>query len=154
MSLTKEIPQPADPIDIIESAKKWCGTPYRHQASAFGQGADCLGLVRGVWRDVVGVEPVNIPPYSPDWVELRQDDPLLAAAQKFLLPIDKKSRAPGHVLLFRIMPGSAVKHMGIQSSEHRFIHAYAGQHVCENWLSSWWRSRLVAVFAFPKKEIL
>lgn len=29
-------------------ARTWIGTPYVHQGSAQGAGADCLGLVRGV----------------------------------------------------------------------------------------------------------
>ena len=35
---------------IVAAARGWVGTPYRHQASLKGIGADCLGLVRGVWR--------------------------------------------------------------------------------------------------------
>lgn len=42
---------------IVAEARAWLGTPYRHQASLKGVGADCLGLVRGVWRAVVGPEP-------------------------------------------------------------------------------------------------
>ena len=42
---------------IIAAARGWIGTPYRHQASLKGVGADCLGLVRGVWREVMGDEP-------------------------------------------------------------------------------------------------
>lgn len=33
---------------IVAEARRWLGTPYRHQASVIGAGADCLGLVRGV----------------------------------------------------------------------------------------------------------
>ena len=40
---------------IVEAARDWIGTPYRHQASKKGVGADCLGLLRGGWRDVIGV---------------------------------------------------------------------------------------------------
>ena len=42
---------------------RWIGTPYRHQASLKGVGCDCLGLVRGVWRAVIGDEPERAPPY-------------------------------------------------------------------------------------------
>ena len=41
---------------IVEAARHWLGTPYHHQASLRGVGCDCLGLVRGVWRDLLGEE--------------------------------------------------------------------------------------------------
>ena len=43
--------------EIVRAARSWIGTPYRHQASLKGVGCDCLGLLRGVWREVVGAEP-------------------------------------------------------------------------------------------------
>jgi len=48
---------------VIEAARGWLGTPYRHQASVKGVGSDCLGLVRGVWREVMGEEPDTTPPW-------------------------------------------------------------------------------------------
>jgi len=42
------------------------GTPYVHQASARGAGTDCLGLLRGEWREVLGREPEHVPAYSMD----------------------------------------------------------------------------------------
>nr|WP_238441088.1 hypothetical protein [Frankia sp. AgW1.1] len=49
---------------IIVTARRWIGTPYHHQASVCGIGADCLGLVRGVWRDLYGVDAEMSPVYS------------------------------------------------------------------------------------------
>ena len=40
---------------IVAAARRWLGTPYHHQATRQGVGADCLGLVRGVWREGVRV---------------------------------------------------------------------------------------------------
>ena len=42
---------------IVSEARGWIGTPYQHQASLIDVGTDCLGLVRGVWRAVIGPEP-------------------------------------------------------------------------------------------------
>ncbi|MFZ2468534.1 MAG: peptidase, partial [Parvibaculum sedimenti] len=42
---------------VVAAARAWIGTPYRHQASCKGAGADCLGLVRGLWREFHGAEP-------------------------------------------------------------------------------------------------
>ena len=41
----------------VEIARDWIGTRYEHQASLKGEGADCLGLVRGVWRELISLLP-------------------------------------------------------------------------------------------------
>ena len=46
---------------VVAAAQTWIGTPYRHQAARKGVGCDCLGLVRGVWREIYGREP-ELPP--------------------------------------------------------------------------------------------
>ena len=43
-------------LSVVVEARRWLGTPYLHQASECGVGADCLGLLRGVWRGVIGPE--------------------------------------------------------------------------------------------------
>lgn len=54
---------------IVTEARTWIGTPYQHQASLKGVGCDCLGLVRGVWRELIGEEPERASPYAPGWAE-------------------------------------------------------------------------------------
>jgi NlpC/P60 family putative phage cell wall peptidase len=39
---------------IVTLARTWLGTPYHHPASTTGVGADCVGLIRGVWRELYG----------------------------------------------------------------------------------------------------
>ena len=60
---------------VVGAARGWIGTPYVHQASVRGAGCDCLGLLRGVWREVIGAEPETPPAYTPDWAELPADLP-------------------------------------------------------------------------------
>jgi NlpC/P60 family putative phage cell wall peptidase len=63
------------PTDIvIAAARLWLGTPYVHQASVLGAGCDCLGLARGIWRDLHGPEPVTPPPLTP-FPQKRQGKP-------------------------------------------------------------------------------
>jgi NlpC/P60 family putative phage cell wall peptidase len=134
---------------IVAEAREWLGTPYRHQASAKNAGCDCLGLVRGVWRALYGVEPEAPPAYTPDWAELTARETLYEGARRHLVEIPIADAAPGDVLLFRMGAGAPMKHAGIVSAPDRLIHAYWGRAVVENRLTPWWRARLAAVFSFP-----
>ena len=137
----------------VEEARSWLGTPYLHQASVRGEGTDCLGLVRGVWRGVVGPEPEAPPAYSPDWAEVDGQERLLEAIQRWLIPVEPGEACEGDVLLFRMRSRAAIKHCAILSDfegpEWRMIHAYWGRSVVESWMGRWWRARLVAAFAWP-----
>lgn len=137
--------------DIVDEARRWLGTPYVHQASVRGAGADCLGLLRGVWRAVMGHEPEAVPVYSMDWSEPQGEERMWAAARRNLIEKPPKDMAPGDVLLFRMRDAAVAKHLGIVSGTDpvRFVHAYSGHGVVENTLSEPWRRRVVACFAFP-----
>jgi NlpC/P60 family putative phage cell wall peptidase len=132
---------------IINEARAWIGTPYRHQASARGAGCDCLGLVRGVWRAVIGQEPEIAPAYTPDWAERGGRETLHAAAHRHLFPVTDAQ--PGDVLLFRMRDGAPMKHAAILSTPNHIIHAYWGRAVVESALVPFWRTRIAAAFAFP-----
>ncbi|NTT86345.1 NlpC/P60 family protein [Tabrizicola fusiformis] len=138
--------------EIVAAARGWLGTPYLHQASCRGGGTDCLGLLRGVWREVLGTEPAPIPAYTADWSEAEGREDLLAAARLWLLPAGDP--AAGDVLLFRMRAGAVAKHLGIASDTGdapRFIHAYSGHAVVETALSAPWRRRIAARFRFPER---
>ena len=138
--------------DIVTEARRWLGTPYRHQASARGAGADCLGLIRGVWRALHGSEPEAVPPYSMDWSEPQGEERLWAAALRHLRPVG--TARPGDVLLFRMRAGAVAKHLGILSEDGahpRFVHAYNGHGVIESTLTAPWARRVVARFSFPEQ---
>lgn len=134
---------------VLAEAGTWLGTPYRHQASRKGVGADCLGLVRGVWRALYGAEPQPAGPYQPDWAEASSDDRLLAAARRHCREIDVAVAMPGDLLVFRWQPNLAAKHLGILAPDDRFIHAYQGGAVVASAFVPHWRRRLAGVFLFP-----
>lgn len=137
---------------VVAEARAWIGTPYVHQASRRGAGADCLGLLRGVWRAVVGPEPVAVPPYTRDWGEAAGEEILLRAALDFLRLQPPGVEGAGDVLLFRMRDGAIAKHVGIAAeigARATFVHAYTAHGVIESPLSAPWRRRIVARFAFP-----
>ena len=140
---------------IVGEARAWIGTPYRHQASARAAGADCLGLLRGVWRALYGQEPVTPPPYTPDWAEPQREEVLWAAARRHLRNESVEMWSAGDVLLFRMRDVSVAKHLGIVGADGpaaTFIHAYQGHGVIESSLTDPWRRRIVARFAFPEVD--
>ncbi|MEL7165080.1 MAG: NlpC/P60 family protein [Pseudomonadota bacterium] len=137
---------------VVSEARRWIGTPYVHQMAVQGAGCDCLGLVRGVWRGIVGSEPEVPPAYSMDWSETAGQERLWQAALRHLTPKPVDHAAAGDVILFRMKAGAVAKHLGIQSQigpEPRFVHAYSGHGVVESALSVPWARRIVARFEFP-----
>ena len=139
----------ADPALIVAVARSWLGTPYHDQASVKGAGVDCLGLARGIWREVVGPEPVSVPPYSRDWGEVMPSEVLAEGAAGWLQSIALAEAAPGSVVLFRMTPSAIAKHVGILTSEANFIHAFQGIGVIEEEMTRAWRRRLAFAFDFP-----
>ncbi len=137
----------------VAAARAWIGTPYVHQASTCGAGADCLGLLRGVWRELYGAEPEPAPAYTADWSEPEGIERLWQAALRHLLPVPVALPvAVGQVLLFRMRDGAVAKHLGLVSSigeRASFIHSFSGHGVLESPLSLPWARRIAARFAFP-----
>ncbi len=135
----------ADPVALAEA---WLGTPYRHRASLRGAGADCLGLVRGIWRARHGGEPEGLPPYSPSWAEAGTSEPLWEALARHMPAA--AAPADGQLLLFRLAPRARAKHLGVQCAGGRgFIHACPRAGVVCAPLSAPWARRVVARFDFP-----
>ena len=144
------------PAAIIAEARAWIGTPYLHQASLRGVGADCLGLVLGVYRACVGPLAEKVPPYSPDWAEAAGRETLAEAARRHLVEIDPAAAEPGDVLLFRWKVTLPAKHCGILTAgtvgaaEARMIHAYNGVNADEVPMGPHWAGRVAFAFRFPR----
>lgn len=137
---------------IVSAAGSWLGTPYQHQASRKGVGTDCLGLLRGVWREVLGAEPEAVPPYTPDWADFAGEDVLLETARRHLCEIPQDQAKAGDVLLFRMDLGCPAKHCAILAEPGRILHAYWGRSVCVTRLVPWWERRIAGAFSFPGLE--
>lgn len=147
-------PLPAD--IVVAAARGWIGTPYAHQGSLRQVGCDCLGLVRGVWRELLGPEPEAPPPYTRDWAEATGRELLLETAGRHLVPASGPIR-PGDVLLFRWRSHLPAKHCAIaagtgRASADTMIHAHEGACVAEVVLAPFWTRHLAGQFTFPNPE--
>lgn len=141
---------PISSAAIVLAARTWIGTPYHHQASVKGVGADCLGLIRGVWREVQGDEAETPPGYSRDWGEVSGTETLIEAAARHMIAKGNAPPEPGDILIFRMRAGSIAKHAAILATPATMIHAVEDRHAAEVLFSAWWRRRLAAVFSFPR----
>ncbi len=145
-----ETPPPLFPrAGVVRLARGWIGTPYHHQASVKGVGADCLGLVRGVWRELSGHEAEIVPAYSRDWGEATGTETMLLGARRQMVEIDPRDIQMGDVVVFRLRPGAVAKHAAIIAGENTMIHAMEGAPAREAALGPWWRRRIAAAFSFP-----
>ncbi|WP_270375605.1 NlpC/P60 family protein [Marinicauda sp. Alg238-R41] len=145
---------------VVEAARLWIGTPFCHQASARGQGCDCLGLIRGVYRDVSGKEavlpddPADYRPghrydYRPDWAQRGAEERLLTGLSRHLETLPAGGAQAGDVLVFRIRTYGPASHCAIVSGPGAMLHAWQRRGVCETALCAGWRRRTVARFGFP-----
>lgn len=134
---------------VLAEARRWIGTPYRHQGSRLGVGCDCLGLLRGIWRSLHGCEPEAMPAYSRDWAEPRTDEPLLEAARRHMIELPVSAALPGDAVAFRWRRHLPAKHLAILADGETIIHAYEGHAVAVSPLVPAWRSRIAAAFQFP-----
>ena len=134
---------------VVAAARVWLGTPYVHQATVLGAGCDCLGLARGIWRELHGAEPEAPPPYTRDWGEAGGAEVLAEAARRFLLEIPIGAAEPGALFLFRMARNAPAKHCGIRS-ETGLIHAYEGAGVIEEPWSPIWARKAAFAFHYPE----
>lgn len=135
--------------NVVTTARRWIGTPFHHQASLLQVGCDCLGLVRGVWREVIGPEPETAPPYGLDWAATKRADLLRDALMRHFRPINRMDYRAGDVLLFSFRSHGPATHLGVATSSTHIIHAHSGACVIETALGEPWRKRLAAAFVFP-----
>ena len=145
---------------IVSTARAWIGTPYHHQGSTKHAGTDCLGLVRGVYRELYGHEPEQPPAYTFSWGDYDSRELMIEAAARHLtvrvLAEGKQTLynaetlwREGDVLLFRARANAVAKHCGIVTGRDSMVHSYSGFGVVETSIGIWGK-RVAGLFSFPE----
>lgn len=142
----------ADSARVIDVARSWLGTPYHDQASVKGVGCDCAGLARGIWREIVGEEPIRLPAYSRDWGEVGSRETFADFVRPFLIEIDPHAPGPGSLLLFRMRREGPAKHCGVLLDDGTFIHALERRGVATVAFDTAWARRTAFAFLFPRQN--
>lgn len=136
------------PYEVIEEAKLWKGTPFKHQGRT-KHGLDCVGfcLVVG-WN--LGIYDKDHQKYS----RYPQGDLLRNNLEEVLTKVKKEDLDIGMIVMMKIDVDP--QHMAIITpySEQSFgmIHSYYKRGVVEHRLSLGWKNRIVSVYKIPGVE--
>lgn len=137
---------------VAAQVRTWLGTPYHHQASLKHVGADCAGLVRGVFIELTGRDPWqgHIPDYSPYWADHNEDEYLLNTCREHFIEQPLGSWEVGDILVFRVLHAKSAKHCGIVVDHDSMIHAYSNHTVTQTNIGYWGKA-VAGIFKYPKE---
>lgn len=145
--MTKSRKRRISGADVVEEARRWVGTPYRHQAAVLGVGCDCIGLVRGV-ADRLGVMPVDdwsmIGAYSRTPSPLRMGEHM----RRWLLPVNQpqdgdiawiewREGMPMHLAILAHGPNGPSLIHSYENVGRVVEHSFSGEWPAR--VQSWWR---------------
>lgn len=129
------------PHDVIVEARKWVGTPFRHQGHTLGSGVDCIGLVYGVALKLE-LTDAKFRPYGREPF----NGLLESVLNENLVKVHKKEMTEGDILLFRF--ARYPQHVGFYTGRS-VIHSYQNIGKCiEHILDDKWKRRIVDVYRF------
>lgn len=135
---------------VIQVARSWIGTPYKHMYRVKGAGCDCIGLIVGVHNELYTTQIESLPIYTPWWAEETGQD-LIAESMRnhnHGVEIGLGDANVGDVFIMRMKDRGPAKHCGFFSYNNRIIHSYSGHNVIETDLPDSWRRRIKYVFRF------
>ncbi len=107
---------------VVEIAKSWLGTPYRHNAQIKGAGADCATFIAEVFFEAGLVERFEIERYSPQWHLHRNTEKYMSRVLEYSHEV--KEPKPGDIVLWKI--GRVFSHGAIVIKWPMIIHEFLG----------------------------
>jgi len=133
---------------IVEAARRWKGTPWRHQGRT-PVGIDCAGLIVCVAKEL-GLSDFD----TADYQRTAQQHKLLGYFREHMDAQPLKELKAGDVILFR--DSAYPCHVAMVAEKNGalyIIHAHAERRVVlEEQLSEHWKSKWVAGFKFKGVE--
>jgi cell wall-associated NlpC family hydrolase len=133
---------------IVDTARAWVGTPFRHQGRTREKGVDCIGLVIGVAAEL-GVQLTAPADYS----ESPASNLVISYSDQQAIPVPGNGLRPGAVAVLWGWNRNEAQHfafIGSHAGRPTMIHAFsrAGKVVEHGW-DSFWLRRLVRVYELP-----
>jgi len=132
-------------LEVVETARRYRGTPFQHQGRRIGLGIDCAGLLVGVAHDL-GLSDWDMDGYP----RIPDGKTMQAILRSEMVPIASDQIRPGDVLLFGFYQHA--QHLAIitRVDPIYIIHAYQpNDEVVEHRLDSVWQRRVRGAYRFP-----
>jgi cell wall-associated NlpC family hydrolase len=140
--------------DVIEAARGYLGTPWKHQARVRGVGVDCIGLLVGAYRDAgYAIEDVKDYGRNPNprrflhhlarqFTRVSGRDAMWASSD----PAAWQYAIPGDLLVFQFVGPDLPQHVGI-ATDRGVIHTYqTAGFVAEHAMTDEWRRKVHSVW--------
>lgn len=103
-------PRTLSNAEVVQVARAWLGTPYRHMGREKGAGVDCVQFVAAVGEEAGLCPPLALPPYR----MINRPDKTLAMVERFAYRLSKDDPSLGAIVFFGRRPGLPT-HFGIAS---------------------------------------
>ena len=112
---------------IVDEAKEWVGTPYKHQFMTKGIGTSCILFIIGVYSSV-GLIPKEIPPFfNEDWAfnspDKRMPDWFENWVGEYLQEICAEELDLGDIITYNFGKKIALSHTSIVIEDDMVIHS-------------------------------
>ena len=145
-------------FDVMAEARRWVGTPYRHQGRLQGQALDCAGLILEVG---LGLELFDFPRSEfaarfrawQGYGRLPNPGRMREALQTLLAPVAKGERRGGDIAWLRWERGPAM-HLAILTDDgdaETMIHAHGLVGRCvEHGFTAEWPDRVESWWRYPE----
>lgn len=108
---------PVTRFQLVEEARTWAGTPYRHQGRVKGVGVDCAGLIVCVMR-ALGLPAIDMEGYA-----RRPDGTLLDHVRSQTDAVAPGEHEAGDIVVFHW--DRQPVHLGMLTGAESVIHSYA-----------------------------
>jgi len=138
--------------EIIKEARSWVDTAWHHQASLRGVGCDCIGLIRGIYKNITGIEFQGIINYAQTPFFYCRDERLYPELQKHLVEIPVEDAIAGDIVTFSYRDRFPDHHLGIIMDDGFFVHASCDPGVNRVIVTRYdeqWKERTRHAFRFP-----
>ncbi len=135
-------------VSIIEEAKTWINTPFKHQGRLKGVGGDCISVLVGIAKKFGYDKKVNFKD-DVDYVNYHKmplNSLLRENMDRYFDKVSFSEGLPADILLFWFV--RQPQHVAILLENHLIIHAAENYKVCIHRMNDWWWSRVFGVYRF------